>query len=78
LRECVDEQLRNSGQKVSPALGQKVRLKRDDSPKCVSRVPPYRVSGKETHSNTRESVRNENTDRQSENMDGQRRLVPSH
>ena len=33
--------------------------------------PPYGVSGKEDRSNTRESIR-------SENMDRQRALVPSH
>jgi hypothetical protein len=45
-RECVDEQSRNSGQKVSPAQRQKVR-RRDRSPRGVSWAPPYGVSGKE-------------------------------
>ncbi len=48
---------------------------RQNGAECIGMVrearPPYGVSGKEDHSNMRESI-------QSENMDRQRALVPSH
>ena len=77
-RECVDEQsqrvtVRNVTP-VTPAKRQKMG-RRSNSPTSVSWTSsPSKVSGKETHSYTQESIQSENMDRH-----GQTRvLVPSH
>ena len=68
--ECVDEQSQRVDVLVTPTKNEKVR-RRSNSPKCVSWTSPLEVSGKKTCSDTQESTR-------SENMDRQRALVPSH